>query len=108
MNLQDSKASDAKTLQSQNSQNTKIRILLSALRVIHGRLSALQRSSYMPKYRVGEAVNYTAPKSFVRQFKVVKIMPVEFPVTDRRYRIKCETEAFERTAWEYELSASAV
>jgi hypothetical protein len=35
--LQDSKASDAKTLQSQNSQNTKIRILLSALRVIHGR-----------------------------------------------------------------------
>jgi hypothetical protein len=37
MNLQDSKASDAKTLQSQNSQNTKIRILLSALRVIHGR-----------------------------------------------------------------------
>jgi hypothetical protein len=40
MNLQDSKASDAKTLQSQNSQNTKIRILLSALRVIHGRLKS--------------------------------------------------------------------
>jgi hypothetical protein len=27
-------------LQSQNSQNTKIRILLSALRVIHGRLKS--------------------------------------------------------------------
>jgi hypothetical protein len=38
MNLQDSKASDAKTLQSQNSQNAKIRILLNALRVVHGRL----------------------------------------------------------------------
>jgi hypothetical protein len=38
MNLQDSKASDAKTLQSPNSQNAKIRILLNALRVVHGRL----------------------------------------------------------------------
>jgi hypothetical protein len=37
MNLQDSKASDAKTLQSPNSQNAKIRILLNALRVVHGR-----------------------------------------------------------------------
>jgi hypothetical protein len=39
MNLQDSKASDAKTLQSPNSQNAKIRILLNALRVVHGRLT---------------------------------------------------------------------
>ena len=37
MNLQDSEASDAKTLQSQNSQNAKIRILPNALRVVHGR-----------------------------------------------------------------------
>jgi hypothetical protein len=40
MNLQGCEASDAKTLQSQNSQNTKIRILLSALRVVHGRLGS--------------------------------------------------------------------
>jgi hypothetical protein len=38
MNLQGCEASDAKTLQSQNSQNAKIRILLNALRVVHGRL----------------------------------------------------------------------
>jgi hypothetical protein len=59
------------------------------------------------KYRVGDTVDYTAPKSLVRQFKVIKIMPVEF-ATDQRYRIKSDTEAFERTAWEYELSAPTV
>jgi hypothetical protein len=46
MNLQGCEASDAKTLQSQNSQNTKIRILLSALRVIHGRLCTQRPAGY--------------------------------------------------------------
>ena len=60
------------------------------------------------KYRVGEAVDYVAEKAVKRQFKVVQVMPVEFPSTDWKYRIKCDAESFERVVWEYQLSPSLV
>jgi hypothetical protein len=69
MNLQDSKASDAKTLQSPNSQNAKIRILLNALRVVHGRLRRGKKGRFKESDDVGRSLRGDRRKKAKRKVR---------------------------------------
>jgi hypothetical protein len=58
------------------------------------------------KFLVGQAVEYT-PIGLKKAglYKVVRQMPTEEQALDLRYRIKSETEAYERNVLECQLSA---
>jgi hypothetical protein len=57
------------------------------------------------KFTVGQAVEYKPAGGKTGLFKVVRQMPEEFRAIDRIYRIKNETEGFERNVLECDLSA---
>lgn len=58
------------------------------------------------KFLVGQAVEYT-PLGEKRAglYRILRQMPMEEQAFDLRYRIKSETEAYERNVLECELSA---
>ena len=61
------------------------------------------------RYKVGEILEFQPGRNGFpaasRQCTVVRLLPVEGG--DRLYRIKCETEAFERVAREAQLTERA-
>ena len=56
------------------------------------------------KFAVGQAVEYKPPGGKVGLFKVVRRMPEEFRAIDRVYRVKSDSEGFERNVLECDLS----
>jgi len=56
------------------------------------------------KFAVGQSVEYKPAGASVSLFRVVRQMPEEFHAIDRKYRIKCEHESFERNVLECDLS----
>ena len=56
------------------------------------------------KFTVGQAVEYKPVGGNVGLFRVVRRMPEEFRAIDRVYRIKSESEGFERNVLECDLS----
>jgi len=59
------------------------------------------------KFQIGEVVEYQPTKSTILRFKVVRLMPVEFPSSDWKYRIKSEAENCERIVGESDLRPPA-
>ena len=58
------------------------------------------------KFLVGQAVEYTPlGEKKAGLYKVVRQMPLEEQAFDLRYRIKSDTEAYERNVLECQLSA---
>lgn len=58
------------------------------------------------KFTVGQFVEYKPAGGKPGLFKVIRLMPEEFQAVDRKYRIKSESEGFERNVLECDLSAS--
>jgi len=63
----------------------------------------------MHKYSIGQVVYFEGPFQYDAargQYKVVRLVPIE---RDNKvvYRIKSATEAFERTAEEYQLTPAS-
>jgi hypothetical protein len=58
------------------------------------------------KFAVGQSVEYKPTGGKPGLFKVIRQMPEEFQAIDRKYRIKSESEGFERNVLECDLSAS--
>jgi hypothetical protein len=56
------------------------------------------------KFAVGQAVEYKPTGGKVGLFRVVRQMPEEFRAIDRVYRIKSDSEGFERNVLECDLS----
>jgi hypothetical protein len=56
------------------------------------------------KFSVGQAVEYKPAGGKTGLFKVVRQMPEEFRAIDRVYRIKCDSEDFERNVLECDLN----
>ena len=56
------------------------------------------------KFAVGQAVEYKPAGGKIGLFKVVRQMPEEFRAIDRVYRIKSDSEGFERNVLECDLS----
>jgi hypothetical protein len=56
------------------------------------------------KFAVGQAVEYKPTGGKIGLFKVVRQMPEEFRAIDRVYRIKSDSEGFERNVLECDLS----
>ena len=57
------------------------------------------------KFAVGQTVEYNSGSSHPSLCTVVKLMPEEGGQLSFRYRIKVEQEKFERTVYEYDLTA---
>lgn len=58
------------------------------------------------KFLVGQTVEYTpVGEKKPGRYKVVRQMPMEEQAVDLRYRIKSESEAYERNVLECQLSA---
>ena len=61
------------------------------------------------KYKVGQLVDFmpgrAAMQASARQYKIVRLLPLENG--EHQYRIKCTTETFERMAAESQLSRRA-
>ena len=55
------------------------------------------------KFAVGQPVEYKPPGGKVGLFRVVRQMPEEFRAFDRVYRIKSDSEGFERNVLECDL-----
>ena len=60
------------------------------------------------KFKVGQLVEYKPIGAKVGLYKVVRLLPEQFPATDWKYRIKSDQEGFERTVLECNLSPSIV
>jgi hypothetical protein len=58
------------------------------------------------KFAVGQAVEYKPTGGKIGLFRVVRQMPEEFRAVDRVYRIKNDSEGFERNVLECDLSES--
>jgi hypothetical protein len=56
------------------------------------------------KFTIGQAVEYKPAGGKTGLFKVVRQMPEEFRAIDRAYRIKNDSEGFERNVLECDLS----
>jgi hypothetical protein len=56
------------------------------------------------KFTVGQAVEYKPAGGKIGLFRVIRQMPEEFRAIDRIYRIKNESEGFERNVLECDLS----
>jgi hypothetical protein len=60
------------------------------------------------KFLVGQTVEYTPiGHKKASLYVVTRRMPMEEQAFDLRYRIKCETEAYERNVLECQLSSGA-
>ena len=60
----------------------------------------------MFKYDAGQAVEYRPMGGTVGVYRVVRRMPEEHGAVDRKYRIKHDSESFERSVLECDLSAT--
>ncbi len=56
------------------------------------------------KFDKGQSVEYKPVGGKVGLFQVTRQMPEEFQAFDRKYRIKCVSEGFERSVLECDLS----
>jgi hypothetical protein len=57
-------------------------------------------------FAVGQSVEYKPAGGKMGLFKVVRHMPEEFQAIDLKYRIKSDSEGFERNVLECDLSPS--
>jgi hypothetical protein len=60
------------------------------------------------KFQIGDVVEFQPAKSTILRFRVVRHMPVEFPSSDWKYKIKSDAEDCERVVSECNLSPSLV
>jgi hypothetical protein len=58
------------------------------------------------KFAVGQSVEYKPAGGKPGLFKVIRRMPEEIQAIDRKYRIKSDSEGFERNVLECDLSPS--
>ena len=56
------------------------------------------------KFNMGQSVEYKPVGGKIGLFQVTRQMPEEFRAVDRKYRIKCAGEGFERSVLEFDLS----
>jgi hypothetical protein len=58
------------------------------------------------KFLVGQTVEYTPiGEKKAGRYRITRQMPMEEQAADLRYRIKSETEAYERNVLEFQLSS---
>jgi hypothetical protein len=60
------------------------------------------------KFEVGQVVTFQDPRSLEAKFTIVQRMPGEDNASEPRYKIKAETEGFERVVVESALNSRFV
>ena len=74
------------------------------MRQLPDKIPQHERSPMSFKFLVGQAVEYTPiGEKIVGLYKIVRQMPKEDQASDLTYRIKSETEAYERNVPESQL-----